>query len=252
MRTKTRFIKIVLIAFMFAIFTMTAALSAQATETEFTVITTDQLKAMLDGKKEFTLIDARSQEEFQEAHIPGAISIPEKKFDEMTSLLPTDKNARLVFYCNGVKCGKSKRTAKKAEAAGYKNILIYGEGFPVWEEKNQKIVAGPEYAKKIETTKLKPAELKKLIDANKQDFVLVDVRDESEYQQGHIPTAINIPAETFASKQGDLPKEKKIIVYCNTGSRSYLAYRKLIKMDYKNIYQTLFVDWQEAGYPIEK
>jgi len=52
------------------------------------------------------------------------------------------------------------------------------------------------------------------------------VRDASEFKEGHIPTAINIPSETFAAGSGVLPKEKKIIVYCNTGSRSYLAYKK--------------------------
>ena len=72
--------------------------------------------------------------------------------------------------------------------------------------------------------------------------MLVDVRDESEYKEGHIPTAINIPAETFALKSDVLPKEKKIVVYCNTGSRSYLAYRKLIKLAYTDIYQALYAD----------
>lgn len=70
--------------------------------------------------------------------------------------------------------------------------------------------------------------------------------------EGHIPTAINIPAETFAVKSGVLPKEKKIIVYCNTGSRSYMAYRKLGKQAYPNIYQILFADWKEAKLAVAK
>ncbi len=233
------------------LFSILVVMTAAAGEAEYTIITTAQLKAMMDEKKSFTLVDTRSKEEYEEAHIPGAISIPEKNFDDMKSILPVDKSSLLVLYCNGVKCGKSKRTAKKAEAAGYKNVLVYGDGFPVWEEKNNKIVAGPEYGKKIETTKLKPVDLKSMIDS-KQDYMLVDVRETTEFQEGHVPTAVNIPVETFASKQGDLPKEKKIIVYCNTGSRSYLAYRKLIRMDYKNIYQTLFDDWKEAGFPVDR
>jgi rhodanese-related sulfurtransferase len=108
----------------------------------------------------------------------------------------------IVFYCNGLKCGKSKKAAKKASMAGYHNILVYGDGFPVWEEKRLKIVPGPEYAKKIETTKMSAAELKKIIDAKNKEYVLVDVRDESEFKEGHIPTAMNIPVETFASRSG--------------------------------------------------
>ena len=252
MRTKLRVVPTTVVLSVFVIFFMSAALRAQAAEAEFTVISTEQLKAMLDEKKACTLVDARTKEEYQEAHIAGAVSIPEKNFDESVSLLPGDKNALLVFYCNGVKCGKSKKAAKKADALGYKNIIIYGEGFPVWEEKGLKIVPGPDYAKKIETMKIKPAELKALIDAKSGDAVIVDVRDESEFAEGHIPAAINIPVEAFATRSEILPKEKKIIVYCNTGGRSYTAYRKLMKLAYPSISQTLFAEWKEAGMTVEK
>lgn len=91
-----------------------------------------------------------------------------------------------------------------------------------------------------------------MIDSASKDFVIVDVRDQFEFKEGHIPTAINIPVETFAAKSEVLPKEKKIVVYCNTGGRSYTAYRKLMKLAYPNIFQTMFADWKEAGQQIEK
>lgn len=225
---------------------------ATRAEKSYEVITTEQLKEMMYSKRVFTLVDTRSREEFQEAHITGAIHIPEKEFDALVSLLPGDRNALLVLYCNGVKCGKSKRTAVKAEALGYHTIRIYSDGFPVWEERNLPIVAGSEYGKKIETTKLTPAALKQLTDEKKDGYVLIDVREPAEFKEGHIPTAINIPMEIFATKQDILPKEKKIIVYCNTGSRSYLSYRKLMKMDYKQIYQALFAEWKEAGLEVAR
>jgi rhodanese-related sulfurtransferase len=217
-------------------------------DTQFKVITTDELKKMMNENKEFILIDTRSKEEYQEAHIINAINIPEKQFQQIAPDIIKVKDKMLIFYCSGVKCGKSKRTAKIAHEMGYTNLVIYNEGFPVWEERGLKIVAGPEYEKKIEATKIRPADIKKMIDENSHDYVLIDVRDESEYKEGHIPTAINIPANIIASKQDSLPKEKKIIVYCNAGSRSYMAYRKLMRMEYKNVYQTLFSDWKEAGY----
>lgn len=223
-----------------------------AADQQFTVITTDQLKAMVDDKKPMMLIDARTKDEYQEAHIDGAVSMPEKTFDENTAMLPADKGSLLVLYCNGVKCGKSKKAAAKASAKGYTNILLYGEGFPVWEEKGYKIVPGPDYAKKVETTKIAPADLKHMFDAKTDSLVLVDVRDESEFREGHIPGAINIPAETFATRSEVLPKEKKIIVYCNTGGRSYTAYRKLMTLGYTDIAQTLFANWKEAGMPVAK
>lgn len=221
-------------------------------ETQFKTVTTRELMALVEGKKPFILVDARTREEYEEAHIVRAINISEKGFDKEPAQLPADKGAQLVFYCNGVKCGKSKKVAAKAEALGYTNISIYPEGFPVWEEKNLAIAPGPGYGKKIETTRLKPADVDALIKAAKQDYVIVDVRDEMEFEEGHIPTAINIPAETFAVKSEVLPKEKKIIVYCNTGGRSYIAYRKLTKLAYPNIFQTLFADWKEANMAVAK
>ena len=219
---------------------------------DFKMIDTSAMKAMLDDKTPMTLIDARTKVEYDEAHIPGAINIEEKNFDASMGMLPADKGSLLVMYCNGMKCGKSKKVAAKAAAAGFTNITIYADGFPVWEEHTLPIVAGPDYGKKIETTKLKPAEVKALIDAAKDDYVLVDVRDEKEYAEGHIPTAINIPVDGFATGSSVLPKEKKIIVYCNSGGRSYNAYRKLMKLAYPNIFQTTLSDWTEAGLPLEK
>lgn len=240
---------VVFLALLFALLTLSASLFAEA---EFKTVRTDELKTMLREGKPLTLIDSRTPQEYQDAHIKGAISIPEKEFQEKASLLPVDKAALLIVYCNGVKCGKSKRPAMQLEPLGYSNILIYSEGFPVWEERMLPIVTGPDYGNKIDTRKLGAPELKQMIDSKSADYVLVDVRDTAEFSDGHIPTAINIPAETFASGAGDLPKDKKIIVYCNTGSRSYLAYRKLMGLSYTNIYQTLMADWREAGLSAEK
>ncbi|HSW61718.1 MAG TPA: rhodanese-like domain-containing protein [Dissulfurispiraceae bacterium] len=165
-----------------------------------------------------------------------------------------NKKKPLVIYCNGVKCTKSGKIVKKLHDAGYANLAIYQEGIPIWEERNLPIITGPDYGKKIQTTVLKPGEVKKIIDAKDVDvsYVIVDVRGPQEFAEGHIPGAINIPMEEFAFKSEVLPKEKKIVVYCNSGSRSYITYRKLIQLAYPNRFQTIFADWKEAGHPIEK
>jgi len=229
-----------------------AAVPQVFAQKSFPLISTDELKSMMDKKDKFVLIDSRTKPEYAESHIVTAVNIPDKKLQENLALLPTDKNSLLVIYCNGFKCGKSKRLAAQLEPMGYTNIRIYLEGIPVWEERNLPLVTGPDYNKKIEATRIKPADLQKLISDNKQDFVVVDVRDASEFKEGHIPGAINIPSETFASGSGVLPKEKKIIVYCNTGSRSFLAYKKLIQLAYPNINQALLADWKDAGLTVEK
>ena len=231
---------------------LAASLPLFAAAAEFDPVSSEMLKDMLDEKRDFTLIDARTKEEYQEAHIDKAININEKDFDKLAATLPSDKKKLLVLYCNGIKCGKSKKVAIKAKDAGYSNILIYSDGFPVWEEKGMPIVAGPDYAKKIATTKLSAVELEKVLREKKDAYVLVDVRDEFEFAEGHIAGAINIPAETFAAKSGVLPKDKGIVVYCNSGGRSYMAYRKLMKLAYPTIFQAIFAEWKEAGFPVVK
>jgi rhodanese-related sulfurtransferase len=134
---------------------------------------------------------------------------------------------------------------------GYKNLFVYAEGMPVWEEFEYPSIKGPEYEAKVETVKMPVQDLAALIKLGAKDFVIVDVRDESEYADGHIPGAINIPVEMFASKSSILDKNKRIIAYCNGGGRSNKAYRKLIKLGYKKRFQSLFTDWKEAGQEIE-
>ncbi|MEN8142325.1 MAG: transglutaminase domain-containing protein, partial [Thermodesulfobacteriota bacterium] len=170
------------------------------TDGGYGLIDTDSLKGLLDRGSEISVFDARNPEEYQEVHIRGAGSLPQKKFDEFIHLLPKDKSQPVVFYCNGVKCGKSKKAAKMALALGYENVLVYAEGMPVWEEKGMPIYAGPNYEERIETTKVSPANLFTMIKNSPQICTVVDVRDVEEFAEGHIPGAINIPVATFASQ----------------------------------------------------
>ena len=243
------YIRAIIILLLLAVMMLAPQARAQK---DFPIITTEELKSLIDRENAFVLIDSRTKQEFAESHIVKAVNIPDKKLSENLSLLPGDKDVLLVIYCNGVKCGKSKRLALQLEPLGYRHIRIYVDGIPVWEEKKMPLIIGPDYNKGIEATKVKTAELQRMIEEKRTDYVLVDVRDPSEYREGHIRTAINIPAETFASGSGVLPKEKKIIVYCNTGSRSYLAYKKLVQLAYPEIYQALLADWKDAGLPVEK
>jgi len=234
---------------------LTAFLSLFATlafAADYAVIGHAELKALVDADaRVFLLVDARTAGEYREAHIPGAINIPEPDFETFTGLLPTNKDVMLVFYCNGVKCGKSKKEAKRALQLGYTRVHVFSEGMPVWEEVGYPFYKGGDYENKIETTKIAPADLKALVESQPEGVQIVDVRDAAEFAEGHIPGALNCPLETFASRSDILDKKKKVVVYCNSGGRSYGAYRKLMKLGYKDIAQALFADWKDAGLPVE-
>ncbi len=87
----------------------------------------------------FIVIDARTKKEYDEDHIFGAISIPEDGFEKSTNLLPKNKDMPIVVYDKGAKSDAGRKWADKAASAGYTNLFIYSEGFPVWKEKNMPV-----------------------------------------------------------------------------------------------------------------
>lgn len=246
--------KRLVLAVMVTLLALTAlAFGADSKPEPFTVVTSEEVKAMIDRHEPGqVVIDARTPAEFGEVHIKGAVNIPWPVLEKNPAALDLPKDAKLIFYCNGFKCGKSPKAARLAASLGYRNLYVLSEGMPAWEEKGFAIYAGADYEKKVETTRITSKELQALLKDQPGTVTLIDVRDEKEFAEEHIPGALNIPAAQFAARSAGLDKGKKIVVYCNSGGRSYNAYRKLQKMDYKNIGQAIFADWQDAGLPVAK
>ena len=63
--------------------------------------------------------------------------------------------------------------------------------------------------------------------AEREDVILLDVRTEAEYRNGHIPGAVNIPLDELRGRLEELDREKTLYVNCQSGLRSYLACRIL-------------------------
>jgi rhodanese-related sulfurtransferase len=78
------------------------------------------------------IIDSRPIRKFKQGHIDSAINIPESSFEEMKGRLPSDKASLLIFYCGGLKCPLSHKSAFAAEKLGYTNIAVYAAGYPDW------------------------------------------------------------------------------------------------------------------------
>ena len=86
----------------------------------------------------------------------------------------------------------------------------------------------------------------KQIMTDEENYIIIDVRTQSEYDQGHIPNAICVPNETIGSDDiTELPdKEQLILVYCRSGRRSKEAAAKLADMGYTNIKEFGgIIDW---------
>lgn len=86
-------------------------------------------------------------------------------------------------------------------------------------------------------TKVTIDEAKKIVDEN-EDLVILDVRTQDEYDEGHIKNAILIPYNTIEENidKIDKYKDKPILVYCRTGRRSAIAVKTLIDNGFTKIY----------------
>ena len=88
-------------------------------------------------------------------------------------------------------------------------------------------------------------EAKQIMD-NEGGYIILDVRTQEEYDQGHIPSAIVISYEEITEKAEDVltDKDQLILVYCRSGRRSKIAAEALVELGYTNIKEFGgIIDW---------
>lgn len=98
-----------------------------------------------------------------------------------------------------------------------------------------------------------PGEAVKMI--NRDDAVVLDVREDSEYQDGHIINAVHIPLSQLGDKTAELEKKYKdrpVIAACRSGHRSGQACSMLKKAGFENIYNLSggVMGWKNANLPL--
>jgi rhodanese-related sulfurtransferase len=91
---------------------------------------------------------------------------------------------------------------------------------------------------------------------NDQDALLLDTREVAEFRDGHLPAARNIPLSGVKSKIGELESDRQrpIVVYCRTGSRSGGACNVLVKNGFEKVHNLSggIQAWEGANLPITK
>ena len=88
-------------------------------------------------------------------------------------------------------------------------------------------------------------EAKQIMDAE-EGYIILDVRTQEEYDQGHIPGAMLIPNTEIETRAEDelLDKDQLILVYCRSGNRSKKAAEILVELGYTNIKEFGgIIDW---------
>ena len=92
-------------------------------------------KLSYDGGKTL-FVDARSNDDYNEGHIKGAITLPVGEFDERVGNLLDNysPDQSIITYCSGRTCEDSHRLAQMLIDLGYENVSIMIDGFPGWKE----------------------------------------------------------------------------------------------------------------------
>ena len=97
------------------------------------------------------------------------------------------------------------------------------------------------------------AEQAKEIMDTQEDILIVDVREQSEYDEGHIPGAVLLPVGTITEETATAlitDKEKVVLIYCRSGNRSKTAAQALADLGYTQVYE--FGGIRDWPYDVEK
>lgn len=89
-----------------------------------------ELNKQLQNGENLTIIDVREREDFDNGHIPGALSLPEKQWPTLQGLCTDVPN---IFYCYSQTCHLASRAAQFFSRQGYQVMEMEG-GFQSWRE----------------------------------------------------------------------------------------------------------------------
>jgi hydroxyacylglutathione hydrolase len=196
--------------------------------------------AIADGA---ILVDARTNEQFDEAHIPGAISA--SAYDtgfatKVAQVVSPSADVVVVAASDGYELEAAELLA--SVGLGVKGFLE--GGMTAWRSESQPV-------SRIEM--VNPAALATRL-AGGTEITVLDVRDDDEFAAAHIPGSLHIPYAQLADRLAELPADRPIAAICSGGKRSGLAASILQREGFDGVIHVAdggVGAWQRAGHAIE-
>lgn len=101
-----------------------------------TTLTAEEVIELANSKPDLVIIDARITADRKHGYLEGSLSLPDIKTNcpQLGKIIP-GKNTPTLFYCNGIKCGRSVVSIKIAKSCGYNNMYWFKGGFEEWKNK---------------------------------------------------------------------------------------------------------------------
>ncbi|MBP2046221.1 MBL fold metallo-hydrolase [Methanobacterium aggregans] len=198
-------------------------------------LSTVELQGMDDGVQ---IIDVRDPESFAGGHIPGTLNIWSEGVPAFAGWFLNYHDPIVLVDYDGSRIESVERYLIRL---GYDNIYGYlAGGFSSWFKS-----AGP-----VET--IEPCSVHELRDKLEDPSIfLLDVRKEWEWEEEHIDGSHNIYIGILEEKLEDVPKDRSIILYCDTGYKAGIGASILKINGYINVTNVLgsIMAWKKAGYP---
>ena len=169
-------------------------------------------------KEGWIILDVRPASLFGAGHLPGAVNIPHNKsfLTLAGTILPYDIPL-LLFAENSI---QAQFITEELRLIGMETVQGWVGNDTLTDESQA----------------LPQINLSQLDMLQTQGAIVVDVRQRSEWQQGHIPGARNLPLSSLMTQASDLPHDVPLVVHCQGGTRSPLAASFLRRMGFSQVF----------------
>lgn len=185
------------------------------------VIDAPTLRAMMADDKSLPVYNTMSEIECLDHRIPGTKCLACEEIEKDVTLLPADKNRVIVFYCESAGCYRSCRAAGAAVKAGYTQVHVLDRGMPAWKQAGYSMET-VERIPRGSIPSVRAAALKQMM-ADRKDLLLVDLRSELSYREGHIEGAVNFPLYRLSRNYAEIPLNRTLVLIDDRGFRTFLA-----------------------------
>lgn len=187
---------------------------------------------MIKEDSAFVLIDLRDPEKAAKGSIKGAVSIPASELAKTKDRFPANKTAPIILVDDAQASDESFAIVR---GWGYTNTSVLRGGIGSWKGELEQgpLATKIEYVKKLKPGELSIDDFKAIAVKRPSNMIVLDVREGAV--EGRLPDALAIPNNELETRSKELPKDKDIVIHCNTGILAKMAYNDLKEMGYKNI-----------------
>ncbi|MFX1504326.1 MAG: rhodanese-like domain-containing protein [Promethearchaeota archaeon] len=201
------------------------------------------------------ILDVRDQSEYDVNHICNAILIPVTELESRIDELESYNNTEIIVYCQTG--GRSTSASQILVNNGFTKIYNMGGGITEWISSGYDVCPMENSQTDFPSiTDISVHEAYVMINNSTlyPNLIILDVRDQSEYDVNHICNAILIPVTELESRIDELESynNTEIIVYCQTGGRSTSASQILVNNGFTKIYNMGggISEWISSGYDV--